>query len=416
MKNLYKLGFRFQRFNRFSLAVLLNILEKSKLDREFHVCLLENFEQLKSFIKNEPSGLLLYSFMTPHLLQIQKEISWINKNIKAGLKLFAGGPHSSGDPLSVVKLGFDYVYVGPAETGFDCFLQKYLEKNIPASSILYAPNLSTIDFSYPYTKYLHISPPLEITRGCFWNCKFCQTSCENTKHRSFESFKMYYQILKERNHHKRISFICPSAFEYGAKSAGRPNYEAIRSLLEYCKQNGSGFIEFGIFPSETRPNTFKKEFVDLIVKFCNNRKITLGAQSGSDRILKLTRRGHSVGEIESACEISRCSNLRPLIDFIVGFPDENSADRYHTLRLIKKLAIKYQARIQVHYFLPLAGTPLSGDLPTPLDYRTLDTLDQYEQDGICTGWWKAGLQLSRKLQNVRNKLNEKEVVVQEMYL
>ena len=62
------------------------------------------------------------------------------------------------------------------------------------------------------------------------------------------------------------------------------------------------------------------------------------------------------------------------MDFIFGFPGENSTDRRETLQFIKRLATEYQAMIQLHYFLPLAGTLYANAVPRPLDYQTIDIL------------------------------------------
>ena len=405
-----KLVIRLTDSNRFTVPVILNQLESAKLDQYFDIHLLQNFQHVLQFARQHPAGLLMYSFMTPHLPEVMEEISQIRETANRELKLLAGGPHTSGDPLSSLKLGFDYAYAGPAETGFIRFIQNYLEQRLPdMPTIFSAPELDDLDQSLPISNTFNISPPIEITRGCYWNCSYCQTSCQKAKHRSFPSIQTYYQHLKKRGHHKRFNFICPSAFEYGAVNPKKLNLPAIEQVLDYCKQNGTDYLEFGIFPSETRPNTFSPQMVDLIVRYCDNKKVAVGAQTGSDRLLKEIRRGHSLEDIENACSLLVERNLQPLIDVILGFPGEMNTDRHVTLRLIKKWLVKYRARIQVHYFLPLSGTSLENSSPTALDYKTIDTLEQFEQDGICTDWWKTGRELSRQLVEIRERLNDLEL-------
>jgi B12-binding domain/radical SAM domain protein len=397
------LGIRLQPFNRLTFPVILNQIETAHLDQYFRVRMIENPAQLHQFIKESEKGLLLYSFMTPQLPQILKEISWINRYRRSSLKTLAGGPHTTGDPESSLKLGFDYVFRGAAEMGFGSFIQNYLEGKLPpAPAIFKTADIDWLDRSLPISRLLATSPPLEITRGCYWNCRFCQTSCQNAKHRSLDSIKIYYQGLKQRGHHRRMSFICPSAFEYGARNARQLSLMAVKELLEYCKSNGTSHLEFGIFPSETRPNTFSEEFVALISQFCSNQKICIGGQTGSDRLLKLIRRGHY--------------HLRPYVDMIFGFPEENSQDRRETLQLIKKLATTYRTRIHLHYFIPLAGTELAQSRPKALDYKTIDTLNKFEHDGLCTGWWKNGMRLSDELLKVKDYLKDQIIDYQSIQL
>ncbi len=416
-KNKPYLGFRMRNSNRFTVPVLLNVIESSKLDRFFHIKILEKFSELKQFVQSRVPGLLLYSFMTPHLPEIQEEMNWILQHRDKKLRLLAGGPHTIGEPESSLKLGFDFAYVGPAETGFFKVLEDFLQNKLSYEKVVfYAPETSNLDKSLPLTQYIKSIPPLEITRGCYWNCKFCQTACHKAIHRSFDSFKFFYQEVKKRHLHRRIGFICPSAFEYGAHNAKELNPDAVYNLLSYCKSNGTQYLEYGIFPSETRPNSFQEKFVDLIVQFCSNKKITIGAQTGSNRLLRQIRRGHTTQEVEYACEMAYRKGLRPLVDIIFGFPDETSDDRRETCDFIKKIAVKYKARVHVHYFLPLAGTPLYDSHPKPIDYRTMDALKKFQKDGICTGWWETGQQLSANLIRIRKSLLEQKIVYQKQYL
>jgi len=411
------LGIRIQSFNRLTFPVVLNQIETARLDKYFRVKIIESPRQLKEFVRGSERGLLLYSFMTPQLPQILKELTWINHHRIPSLKTLAGGPHTCGDPESSLKLGFDYAFCGAAEMGFNSVLQNYLEGKLPeVPAIFRTEEIDQLDRSLPISQLLPVSPPLEITRGCYWNCKFCQTSCQKAKHRSLDSVRIYYQELKRRGHHLRVSFICPSAFEYGAADARKLNLTVVNELLEYCKTNGTSHLEFGIFPSETRPNTFSDEFVALINQYCSNRKICIGGQTGSNRLLKLIRRGHTAEQIEMACEISVRHRLRPYIDMIFGFPEENSQDRRETLQLIKKLATVYRARIHLHYFLPLAGTELAQSKPRVLDYKTIDILNKFENDGLCTGWWKKGWQMSNELLEIQDRLKDQNVMYRNIQL
>lgn len=149
----YLLGIRLQQLNRFTFPVVLSQLESSGLDRYFRCQFIENFKDLCQIVKIDPEGLLLYSFMIPDLLKIEREIRWIKKNIKCRrLKLVSGGPHTSGDPVSCLKLGFDYAFCGAAETGFVKFIERYqariqLHHFIPlAGIILSQSNPATLDY------------------------------------------------------------------------------------------------------------------------------------------------------------------------------------------------------------------------------------------------------------------------------
>ena len=56
-------------------------------------------------------------------------------------------------------------------------------------------------------------------------------------------------------------------------------------------------IFFGTFPSEVRPEFVTDESAELVRKYCANDSLSLGAQSGSDRILKeIQKRAYCRGQ------------------------------------------------------------------------------------------------------------------------
>jgi len=69
----------------------------------------------------------------------------------------------------------------------------------------------------------------------------------------------------------------------------------------------------------------------------------LPVQSGSDRILTLMKRGHTVLEYKD--KIRRLRKVRPTIsmssDFIIGFPDESDADFQATMKLINDIGFDH---------------------------------------------------------------------------
>jgi B12-binding domain/radical SAM domain protein len=413
--NTYRLGIRLHAFNRLTMPVLLNQLGNSNLEKKLEIKIIRTAKQLYQFISGKRPALLLYSFMTPNQPAIEREMNWISKRKNDNVRLVVGGPHCSGDPASCLKLGFDFAITGAAEMGLLRFVESFLGDNLPdAPTLLHLPELDHLDKSLPISKYLPTSPPLEITRGCYWNCKFCQTACQKIIHRSLASVADYLDALKEKGHHRRINFICPSASEYGALKSSRTNLDAIETLLRLFKEKGTSHLEFGIFPSEVRPNRITGEFLNLVKKYCSNRRITIGAQSGSESLLKKIKRGHTVADIEVACKHTARMKLIPHVDIILGFPEESRRDRRETLSLCKMLTSQYRARIHMHYFLPLAGTDFADSYPKVLDYRTIDTIEEMEKDGLCTGWWREGRRLSLELVEVRDRLKTQPIEYQQI--
>jgi tRNA-2-methylthio-N6-dimethylallyladenosine synthase len=89
----------------------------------------------------------------------------------------------------------------------------------------------------------------------------------------------------------------------------------------------------------------------------------LPVQSGSDRILSLMKRGHTVLEYKS--KLRKIRALRPGIhfssDFIIGFPGETEKDFEDTMNLIHEIGYDNSFSF---IFSPRPGTP-AADLPDP---------------------------------------------------
>ena len=112
------------------------------------------------------------------------------------------------------------------------------------------------------------------------------------------------------------------------------------------------------------------EFSDTLIQaFAEIPKLVdhlhLPVQSGSDRILSLMKRGHTVLEYKS--KIRRLREVRPTLslssDFIVGFPGELDADFEATMQLVEELGFD-QSFSFIYSARP--GTP-AASLPDGVD-------------------------------------------------
>ncbi|HSM28927.1 MAG TPA: tRNA (N6-isopentenyl adenosine(37)-C2)-methylthiotransferase MiaB, partial [Thioalkalivibrio sp.] len=118
----------------------------------------------------------------------------------------------------------------------------------------------------------------------------------------------------------------------------------------------------------------------LIESYADEPKLVshlhLPVQSGSDRILAMMKRGHTVLEYKS--KIRRLRGLRPDLDlssdFIVGFPGETEDDHAATLRLVEELHFDFSFSF---IYSARPGTPAAGlpdDVPMATKKRRLQEL------------------------------------------
>jgi tRNA-2-methylthio-N6-dimethylallyladenosine synthase len=106
------------------------------------------------------------------------------------------------------------------------------------------------------------------------------------------------------------------------------------------------------------------EFSDrLIQAYADNPKLVdylhLPVQSGSDRVLSLMKRGHTILEYKS--KIRRLRAIRPNLslssDFIVGFPGETEEDFEATMALIEEVGFDHSFSF---IYSARPGTPAAG--------------------------------------------------------
>ena len=139
--------------------------------------------------------------------------------------------------------------------------------------------------------------PIEITRGCPYSCKFCCTpflTGGRVRHRSIESVVEWLQRAVEMSGFKRTWFLSPNALSYGGH--GRTvESDRIESLLKAVTSvKGLEEVFFGSFPSEVRPEFVSTPILEMMKGYVANKTLQIGLQSGSNRILKIINRHHTV--------------------------------------------------------------------------------------------------------------------------
>ena len=380
-----KLIFRQTKFNRYSVVALLSAVV-SKLDFvEVHIA-----KKIEDVLTLPSDSFVAYSFMSFDLRQVQEEVKILKSK---GYTLLAGGPHATARAEDCLKMGFDHVFVGDGEANLIEFLNGErkpifdgLSKRVDLND--YPP------FCVEQSQFI----PIEISRGCPFNCAYCETSLiagKVVRHRSVEQI-VHYCRLGLRKHKYVARFITPNAFGYGSKDGVTPNVEAIESLLFNLRRIGMREIYFGTFPSDVRPDSVNDEVVGMIKRYVNNRSVTIGAQSGSDRILRILRRGHSKEDVLNAVEVLLRHGFTPHVDFIFGFPFETQDDQHETMQFIEKL-VQLGCRIHAHSFLPLPGTELEKTGCARLPVWLKRGLSRLASEGKLDGYWQKQEQMSHEL-------------------
>jgi B12-binding domain/radical SAM domain protein len=380
-----KLVFRQTKFNRYSVVALLSAVV-SRLNW-VEIVIAKKIDDILTLPKD---SVVAYSFMSFDLRRVQEEVKILKLK---GYTLLAGGPHPTARAEECLRMGFDHVFMGDGEENLIEFLKGERKPVFDGLS----KRIDLNDYP-PFCVELSQFMPIEISRGCPFNCAYCETSLvagRIVRHRSVEQI-VHYCELGLRKHKYVARFITSNAFGYGSKDGVTPNVEAIESLLFNLKRIGMREIYFGTFPSDVRPDSVNDEVVKIVKKYANNKSVILGAQSGSDRVLKILRRGHGKDDVLNAVEILLKHGFTPHVDFIFGFPFETQDDQHETIQFIEKL-VQMGCKIHAHSFLPLPGTSLEKAgcalLPGWLKRR----LSKLASEGRLDGYWQKQEQMSHEL-------------------
>jgi B12-binding domain/radical SAM domain protein len=393
---------------RLALDVLLGAVEGTPAVAALPAERAEGPEAIAAAIRGQAGAgrrpVVAWSFFSASLPEVTAELARVRALAPGGGALHvAGGPHASADPEGTLAAGFDLAALGEGEETLPALLAAVAAGREPRGAI---PGLAwreggrlrstgrappvDLDRFPPCAPRAGRIGPLEITRGCAWACRFCQTPFlfrARFRHRSLGEVRRWVRFhagLDARD----VRFLTPSALSYGSPGVGC-DLDAVEALLAAAREElgPARRLFFGSFPSELRPEHVSARALALVRRYCDNTGVIVGAQSGSDRLLAEMGRGHGVAEVRRAVGLALGVGLRPSVDVIFGLPGETEADRADTRALLVELA-EAGARVHAHAFMPLPGTPWAAAPPGRVDPVTAALLDRLASRGRASGQWR----------------------------
>jgi B12-binding domain/radical SAM domain protein len=419
------LGFVFENSNKQTIPVLIGALETDPRFDDLDIHLLRPktglSEQVESLALRYDKVVVGHSFTTLKASEVFEQVGQVRDHLTArgmnNVTLIAGGPHPTGDPRRTLNVGFDVVVVGEGEKSLPKLLAALLDGTDPGQvrGLAYRSGSETrftgrservedLDDYPPFAERFGLFSSIEITRGCPCACRFCQTTFllgGRMRHRSIENVVKWVEVSKQGNR-PEIRFVTPDAFAYGSVDGKQLRLDLLAEMLMAVNDVvGREHTYIGSFPSEVRPENVSREAVGLVRRFAANDNLVIGAQSGSQRMLDLSHRGHTVDDIYRAVGITLDAGLVANVDFIFGMPGETEADQSLTRKIIEDLA-GAGARIHSHAFMPLAGTPWGDASPGDVDPNTRDLLERLTGRGQQFGQWREQRDACRAVASLRN--------------
>lgn len=191
--------------------------------------------------------------------------------------------------------------------------------------------------------------PIEISRGCPYNCTFCCAS----SYRKLYNNKFYRE--------KEISNVI-AELKYQKETFGLEFvYMTSESFLSMPERRFDEFVEkyeeinLPIF-FQTRPETINYEKLNRLKKY--DIRISIGLESGSERIRKdVLNRHFSNKKFIEATSILNKLEIKYGVNNMIGLPGETREDIFETIKLNRLCNSK---DLNIFIFVPFRGTQLHG--------------------------------------------------------
>lgn len=405
--------FLYKNIGKYALNVLAGALDQHCPDIPQHF--VKNEQQLVEHLSRLPEQqhtLVAWTFYSSQFAAAKKALQTVKASVShERIRHIAGGVHCSAEPEQVARAGFDYVACGEGEQLLVQLCQALLQgeyfPELRGLAYLSSNNefvyqgramIDSLDDYSPGSEKHRKFGPIEITRGCIYACKFCQTPYVNKarfRHRAIDQCLSFAAIMYNAGL-RDFRFISPSSLSYGSTDES-VNFSALDALLGGMRISlgRDARIFYGSFPSEVRPEHISPELLKLLRQYVDNDNLIIGAQSGSLDVLQSCKRGHDVDQVRQACALCLDYGFTPNIDFLLGLPGENEHDRQLSINLAETLA-KDGAKIHLHSFMPLPGTPYAHQQPAEFEQSTLDRLNKLCSSGKAYGQWQKQQRIAKQ--------------------
>ncbi len=207
-------------------------------------------------------------------------------------------------------------------------------------------NKPIIDVSFPeIEKFDRLPEPtadgpsafVSIMEGCSKYCTFCVVPYTRGEEVSRPSDDIIAEVAELANQGVReVNLLGQNVNAYSGKTYDGKLMDLAELITLVATINGIDRIRF----TTSHPLEFSDSLIDVYADVPELvSHLHLPIQSGSDRVLAMMKRGHTVLEYKS--KIRRLKKIRPDLylssDFIIGFPGETEADFEATMNLIQEL-------------------------------------------------------------------------------
>lgn len=381
------------------LGYLATALRREGQDVTILDCVKERytFEMFKNYVSRNNFELIGITVYSAALKQVKRSLEIIKK-VKPETITIVGGPHPSAAPehaLSFLKEA-DFAFRGEGEIGFSVFV-KYLEngqkdkfKDVPGlvwregekivyNEPIFHQNIDQFDFpAWDLIRPDEYGQPGSIvpkewasiitSRGCPYHCTFCSAHIiagRKMRYRSVDNVIQEIRDLYSKYKIKKFSIL-------------DENFTLNRHRAEeFCQRILKENVKFEfMLPNGVRLDTLTEGLLNLMKRAGFLKRIAVGIESGSERILRMIKKNLTKEKVREKIELMNRMGFQPIGYFILGFPTETSEEMQETIDFAMSLKL-YRAAFTP--LIPLPGTEIydtlvkNDELTTDFDFSNLST-------------------------------------------
>lgn len=323
-------------------ATIKNNIETKIFDGE--IDLLNQKELSKDILKWNPDFVGITT-TTPDILECIELAKYL-KQANPKIKIIFGGPHVSAFPKDVYGELIDHIVVFDGEKALVDIVKDKRKEKIIKGAICDIRNTKLPHHLLDYSKYTSTDPfrgslnsaQIMTTRGCPFQCIFCFHS-RNIRYIGLDTIIEEISDLYNKYNVRYLEFTDDTFLL---------NKERVRQLLDFIKKYDD--LSFQIL---TRADLVTKNITKML-KEAGCGKVSMGVESGSEKILKIVKKGVTKDQYRRACDLLIENDIEPRGSFIIGHPYDTEETVQETIDFAKELEL-YQANFNI--MTPYPGTP-----------------------------------------------------------